>query len=54
MIRLVESPDAPFRLLLGPDAHEMALAKLEALRADFAAWDDVTLGTDLDEERAGR
>jgi NAD(P)-dependent dehydrogenase (short-subunit alcohol dehydrogenase family) len=49
MIAVVEADDPPLRLLLGPDAWQMAHDKLESLNRDLQAWKDVTLGTDFDD-----
>ncbi len=49
MIAVVESPNPPLRLLLGPDAYEWANEKIAQLQRDFEAWKDVTLATDFDE-----
>lgn len=49
MIDAVASDDPPRRLLLGPDAWEMAEEKLARLRREFDAHRDVTLSTDVDD-----
>jgi NAD(P)-dependent dehydrogenase (short-subunit alcohol dehydrogenase family) len=48
MIAVAEADDPPLRLLLGPDAFELAQEKLQRLQRDFEAWKDVSLGTDFD------
>ena len=52
MIKVVESPEPPLRLLLGPDAYEWANEKIALLQRDFETWKDVTLATDLEEVNA--
>jgi NAD(P)-dependent dehydrogenase (short-subunit alcohol dehydrogenase family) len=52
MIKVVDSPDPPLRLLLGPDAYEWANEKIALLQRDFEAWKNVTLATDYDEVTA--
>ncbi len=49
VIAAVTAGNPPLRLLLGAPAFEMANAKLDALRANFAAWKDTTLGADFPE-----
>lgn len=49
MIDLVAMKDPPLRLLLGPDAWDMAQEKLRALRAGFDAWESVTKSTDCED-----
>jgi NAD(P)-dependent dehydrogenase (short-subunit alcohol dehydrogenase family) len=49
MIKVVESPSPPLRLLLGKDAYEWANEKIAQLQRDFEAWRDVSLATDYDE-----
>jgi hypothetical protein len=39
-----ESANASTRLLLGKDAYEQALRKLEAMRSEFEAWKETTCG----------
>ena len=48
MLRLVAAEDPPFHLLQGSDAWRLVHEKLDALNADFEAWKDVTLSTDVD------
>jgi NAD(P)-dependent dehydrogenase (short-subunit alcohol dehydrogenase family) len=52
MIKVVDSPDPPLRLLLGPDAYEWANEKIAKLQRDFEAWKEVTLATDYEESTA--
>lgn len=40
--------DPPLRLLLGADAADAVSASLERHRVEFAAWESVSRGTDLD------
>jgi short-subunit dehydrogenase len=47
MLKLVESENPPFHLLLGNDAWKLVHEKLEALNADFKAWESVTKSTDF-------
>ena len=46
IIKAVESPQPPHRLLLGNDAFEAATAKLKTLNAEFLAWEGVSRGAD--------
>jgi hypothetical protein len=48
MLRLAAAENPPFHLLLGSDAWRMVHEKLDALNADFEAWKDVTLSTDVE------
>jgi NAD(P)-dependent dehydrogenase (short-subunit alcohol dehydrogenase family) len=48
MLKIVDSPAPPLRLLLGKDAQKGVRLKLEMQERDFAAWDDVTTSTDLE------
>jgi NAD(P)-dependent dehydrogenase (short-subunit alcohol dehydrogenase family) len=47
IIQAVEAPNPPLHLLLGKDALRMAHEKLDALRRDFDAWQNVTVGADF-------
>jgi len=47
IITAVESPDMPHRLLLGNDAFEGAISKLEDLRKDFLACEKVARDADF-------
>jgi NAD(P)-dependent dehydrogenase (short-subunit alcohol dehydrogenase family) len=47
MLRLVAAEDPPFHLLLGSDAWRLVHEKLDALNADFDAWKDLTMSTDV-------
>jgi NAD(P)-dependent dehydrogenase (short-subunit alcohol dehydrogenase family) len=52
IIKAVESPEPPLRLLLGKAALAGARAKLAAMRKDFEGWVDVTEGADFPAESA--
>jgi len=47
IIKAVTSEHPPLHLLLGRFAYERATAKLDALRQEFEAWREVTLGADF-------
>ena len=47
IVSAVESPNPPHRLLLGNDAYEGAIAKLDELRAEFKVWETVSRGADF-------
>lgn len=49
IIQAVEADAMPLRLLLGKAALAGARSKIEALKADFDAWADVTEGADFPE-----
>ncbi len=46
VIKAVESPEPPLRLLLGAPALDLAYKRLDTLRANFDAWKETTLGAD--------
>ena len=50
IVKAVESPHPPHRLLLGNNAYEGATAKLEALGKEFKAWEAVSRGADFPKE----
>ena len=50
IVRAVESAKPPHHLLLGNDAYEAAMDKLEELRKDFSAWEAVSRGADFPKE----
>ena len=52
VVKLVNSENPPAHLLLGSDAIKLVEQKLENLRAEYAAWKDVTLSTDFTDESA--
>ena len=47
IIQAVESPEPPFRLLLGRDAVDRVRAELEAQRRELEIWADVSTSTDF-------
>ena len=47
IIQAVEATNPPLHLLLGKDALRMAHEKLNVLRRDFDAWENVTVGADF-------
>jgi hypothetical protein len=47
IVAAVESASPPHHLLLGNDAYEAAVAKLEDLRKEFAAWEAVSRAADF-------
>lgn len=49
IVKAVESPSPPHRLLLGNESYDGAMAKLDELREEFAAWEDVSRGADFPE-----
>lgn len=53
IVKTIESPTPPHHLLLGNDAFEGAMAKLEELRKQFSAWETVSRGADFPKEEQG-
>lgn len=51
IVKAVESRTPPHRLLLGADACTAATGKLEDLRREFSAWEEVSRGADFPKER---
>ena len=49
IVQAVESPNPPHRLLLGNDAYDGAISKLDELRAEFIEWEAVSRGADFPE-----
>ena len=49
IIEAVTSENPPLRLVLGKPALGLAYKKLDALKADFDAWESTTLGADFPE-----
>lgn len=49
IVQAVESANPPHRLLLGNDAYDGALAKLDELREQFMAWEQISRGVDFPE-----
>ena len=47
IVKAVESAKPPHHLLLGNDAYEGAMAKLEVLRKEFVTWEAVSRGADF-------
>ena len=47
IVNAVESPNQPHRLLLGNDAYDGAISKLDELRDDFQAWESVSRAADF-------
>jgi NAD(P)-dependent dehydrogenase (short-subunit alcohol dehydrogenase family) len=47
LLALVAAGSPPTRLYLGADALQLVAAKLEAMKAEMAAWDDVSRSTDF-------
>ena len=54
MIKVVESPNPPLRLLLGRIALNNARGKLDQLRHDFDTWEAVTVSADYPEAQAAK
>ncbi len=52
IISAVGTEDAPLRLLLGAPALDIARRRLDALRANFDAWADLTLSADFPKSAA--
>jgi len=49
MIKVVESPNPPLRLLLGLNALQRVRAKIDNWQKEIAAWESVTIGADFPE-----
>ena len=47
ILNAIESPHPPHRLLLGNDAYDAAMSKLEILRKEFSEWEAVSRGADF-------
>ncbi len=47
IVKAIESPNPPHHLLLGNDAYNGAMAKLEDLQKEFSAWEAVARGADF-------
>jgi NAD(P)-dependent dehydrogenase (short-subunit alcohol dehydrogenase family) len=47
ILRAVEADQPPLRLLLGSDAYQLVLAKLDVMRKDFEEWRELTFSTDF-------
>ena len=50
IVKAIESPNPPHRLLLGNHAYEAAMEKIEDLRREFSAWEAVSRGADFPKE----
>jgi NAD(P)-dependent dehydrogenase (short-subunit alcohol dehydrogenase family) len=48
ILKALDAPEPPFRLVLGPDALAAVRAKIADLQANLAAWEATTLSTDYD------
>jgi len=48
IVAIVDTQEPPLRLLLGTDAYNLALGRLDTLRENFTKWRDMSLGTDFD------
>jgi len=48
ILKLVAAENPPAHLLLGSDARRLVLEKLDALRAEYDAWQALTLSTDFE------
>jgi NAD(P)-dependent dehydrogenase (short-subunit alcohol dehydrogenase family) len=47
IVKAVEAPDAPLRLMLGKAALAAGRAKIESLKRDFESWAEVSEGADF-------
>ena len=54
IVKAVESAHPPHHLLLGNDAFEGAIAKVDALRKEFMAGEDVARAADFPKEKQGK
>ena len=54
MLEVVESPDPPVRLALGPDSVARILGKLESVGAELEEWRELSLSTDLADAEIAR
>lgn len=54
IIKAVESASPPHHLLLGNDAFEGAMAKVEALRKEFSAGEAVARAADFPKQKQGK
>lgn len=50
LLRLIELPEPPTQVLLGPDAHRAVTAALAGYGAEIEKWRDLTFSTDFDAE----
>lgn len=49
VVTAFEAENPPLRLLVGPDAYQGAIDRLEELRQNFEAWREVSVGTNFPE-----
>lgn len=54
IIKVVEGAEPPHRLLLGNNAYDGAIAKLNDLRTEFAKWEPVSRGADFPADKSGK
>lgn len=54
IVKAVESQNPPHHLLLGNDAYETAMTKLDGLRKEFAACESISRGADFPKEEQGQ
>ncbi len=54
IVNAIESAHPPHRLLLGVDAFEGAITKLDQLRQDFTAWENVSRDADYPKDSHGK
>jgi NAD(P)-dependent dehydrogenase (short-subunit alcohol dehydrogenase family) len=47
LLALVEAKSPPTRIYLGADALQLVAAKLDAMKAEMAAWEDISRSTDF-------
>jgi NAD(P)-dependent dehydrogenase (short-subunit alcohol dehydrogenase family) len=48
MLQAVDAEHPPLHLPIGPRAHAIAEQKLDSVRADIAAWRDISIATDFE------
>jgi NAD(P)-dependent dehydrogenase (short-subunit alcohol dehydrogenase family) len=49
MLQIMDEPNPPAHLLLGPDAVKLVVEKLDALRQEIESWRSLSESTDFDE-----
>jgi NAD(P)-dependent dehydrogenase (short-subunit alcohol dehydrogenase family) len=47
IIKAIEADEPPLRLLLGSDAYQLALSRLDSLKGNFEAWKNLTVSADF-------
>ncbi len=52
IIKAIESGNPPLRLLLGKDAYNLAMGKIDLLKTDFEIWKELTIGADFPDKEA--